>query len=137
MNIEELPDFETGGRVPPLASKHTPGPWRLNDFYGANVDQRPIKAVVGPEGNGRLIHAVPDFMIDPESLANARLIAAAPELLEALERVAGIADSRHGSISCWCPENFLDSMPDDSEPDSHSSGCKAARAAIAKARGDA
>jgi len=58
--------------------KHTPGPWRLAE--GSVVDQTntviPISGIAQPHGY------VPE---DDVSWANARLIAAAPELLEALK----------------------------------------------------
>ena len=60
------------------ATKHTPGPWTCNiDAEGLNVFQD------DPEhpGNGDHIMCIPRH---PESEANARLIAAAPEMLAAL-----------------------------------------------------
>jgi hypothetical protein len=65
-------------------SKHTPGPWHVDDLgeeyfletnhkYGIGAPQLPTYRLAKVEGFG------------DESLATARLIAAAPELLEALE----------------------------------------------------
>ena len=51
---------------------HTPGPWRVE------ADRQGLECVVGPKG------VVADTI---GSEANARLIAAAPELLDALRRV--------------------------------------------------
>ena len=62
------------------ATKHTPGPWTCNiDAEGLNVFQD------DPEhpGNGDHIMCIPRH---PESEANARLIAAAPEMLAALTK---------------------------------------------------
>jgi hypothetical protein len=65
-------------------SKHTPGPWKADDKG---------KAVFIPlrahhcEQLGIQVGFV-SWEDDKESLANARLIAAAPELLEALKRIA-------------------------------------------------
>lgn len=62
-------------------SKHTPGPWEWNKNY---------RGLDGPGGAVILEYApyegmwVPDYAGD-WSEANARLIAAAPELLEALQ----------------------------------------------------
>lgn len=57
-------------------SKHTPGPWNWR-FEGPTVIVEPIKATItilsGPEG------------YKETQEANARLIAAAPEMLEALK----------------------------------------------------
>jgi hypothetical protein len=71
----------------------------------------------GPDGRGVLAR---DESISPEDLANARLIAAAPELLDALRRLMD------------CPDLCLDTL----EPESDSA-IEAARAAIAKAEGRA
>lgn len=71
-------------------AEHTPGPWRQAHDY--------IEAV--PDGEG---YAAPSFDIcamadwcgedEDERLANARLIAAAPDMLKALREVVACADS--------------------------------------------
>lgn len=75
--------------------KHTPGPWYANGIVvrPANVDRNPCIAVADDQDRLR-----------DEQEANARLIAAAPELLEALRNLLedaialGIEDSdRSGS----------------------------------------
>lgn len=72
---------------------HTPGPWRVGDA-GATV--------FGPRTDAPSPRTVARITAKPcasdEDRANARLIAAAPDLLEALERIAGYeyrADRRH------------------------------------------
>ena len=62
--------------------KHTPGPWALGKL---GAYQHPIKSE-----NNQLIAAVSGWEESnpAEALANARLIAAAPELLGACEAVA-------------------------------------------------
>lgn len=60
-----------------MSAKHTPGPWRIT-AQG--------KHVVSVE-DGRIC-AAPEHMAKWNWDANARLIAAAPELLEALELIA-------------------------------------------------
>lgn len=66
-------------------SKHTQGPWHIARFEASTVDIRDARGVTVAE--------VGDTSMEDE--ANARLIAAAPELLEALKaarddlRVAG------------------------------------------------
>ena len=65
-------------------SKHTPGPWWSTPSAAVlcgNPDDPEIVADCAPTD----LMAVQD---DERKVANARLIAAAPELLEALERVA-------------------------------------------------
>lgn len=63
-------------------SKHTPGPWR-DSFDGGYY----VETAHDIPGDCGLVCAVTVFAIPGRDLANARLIAAAPELLEALESV--------------------------------------------------
>jgi len=61
-------------------SKHTPGPWAVNPFRatvdaGSEDGPLPISMMLWPT----------DKRSEAETEANARLISAAPELLEALE----------------------------------------------------
>lgn len=66
---------------------HTPGPWRFHDeLIKAGGDGRQGKTIVEAPGQ---FH----FDTDPEWLANARLIAAAPDLLRACKVVAEMAVS--------------------------------------------
>lgn len=70
-----------GGEAEPV--RHTPGPWQMS---GARQRETLYGHGVGPDG-GTLIAMVPYSDFTPEehiaSLADARLIAAAPDLLEA------------------------------------------------------
>lgn len=63
-------------------NKHTPGPWRVGDA-GA--------AVFGPKRSDNVLETIATLSKRPlilnETKANARLIACAPEMLEALEAV--------------------------------------------------
>lgn len=65
-------------------TKHTPAPWipNRNLTVWASVDNSLIAQVAGPRDNDP----------DPESNANAHLIAAAPELLEAVKACADILE---------------------------------------------
>ena len=88
-------------------TKHTPGPWTISDEIG--------------EMNGRIIYDEEygigeawDLNGNPENAANAHLIAAAPDLFEALESLLSELD-------------FTETYPFPSEAK--------ARAAIAKAKG--
>lgn len=106
-------------------TKHTPGPW----IYGQAVNGKEF--VVGPsthdsEGGHEIAYVAhvtrPDPICTPESHAtveaNARLIAAAPELLAACQALLAEAnDPDHPHQGCHCP------------------ACQA-RAAIAKATGN-
>ena len=59
-------------------SKHTPGPWSFYDDSNDGKTNR-IEIVGWGKTVARIYHSVPE-----EDLPNARLIAAAPDLLEAL-----------------------------------------------------
>ena len=72
------------------APKHTPGPWSSDRMIlGSSKDRRTGFVVNGPEADPLPVR-ICDLRCSPESPfamteANARLIAAAPELLEALK----------------------------------------------------
>lgn len=89
---------------------HTPGPWIAR--------QRGADWVVEPK-DGRLFN-VGDALYHPENEANARLIAAAPEMLEMLRDALLYIEA--------CEER-------DIVPSSRGDGYRQARAAIAKAEG--
>ena len=97
-----------------MNTKHTPGPWRW-DSYGALIGPNMEDVLYAQE-----MQNTAGLVVDNE--ANARLIAAAPELLESLEAVIGILDA------LWFPgrePNYVDSHP-----------AAKAREVIAKARGE-
>lgn len=107
-------------------TQHTPGPWEEVPQQGSGpmiVHRRKTGDQMRPTGL-RLIGTVlqrGDSL--PEDEANARLIAAAPELLEALIAVT----PSHRASGCWC------GIGRDIEGSGHEQGCTKARAAIAKA----
>lgn len=79
-------------------AEHTPRPWSVNEWPQANADMS-----VGAVGTPRVaIIPLRDVSIN-EQKANARLIAAAPELLEAAENILSayrmLVDS--GDCGCW------------------------------------
>ncbi|MBH3364812.1 hypothetical protein [Pseudomonas sp. URMO17WK12:I11] len=84
-------------------SNHTPGPWFSPDDKTIKQDYRPIGLT---ESAGCMIASVmggptsgPAFIeVAEEVAANTRLIAAAPQLLEALERIAREHDC--GCVPC-------------------------------------
>jgi hypothetical protein len=69
---------------------HTPGPWRVGDHRSLSVDIRRAKKNDGPTAIA--IAAVHAYSGKPEDLdeceANARLIAAAPDMAFALQFIA-------------------------------------------------
>ncbi len=95
-------------------SKHTPGPWAMPDSGQGRISK------VGANGGWDGLIATADCgdyaRSRDEGLANARLIAAAPDLLEALR----------GALEHWpVPSSICKDRP----------AYEAARAAIAKATG--
>ena len=75
--------------------KHTPGPWA----YGATAGNHDFAVYSESEGTGRDIALVRDF-----DEANAKLIAAAPEMLDRLSRlVESCYDAGHCHVErCGC-----------------------------------
>lgn len=69
------------------SATHTPGPWTHNATAGDH------DFAVYPEATGRDVALVRDF-----NEANARLIAAAPELLRCLTGLTGLAAMRPGHL---------------------------------------
>ena len=100
-----------------MKTKHTPGPWQISGVRGrpSTLSDNAAFHSVGPDGD-----AVAAVWYDPKTHVgwhDARLIAAAPDLLEALQEVVPMLEAAlmfHG------------------EPEQGSVGYKA-RAAIAKA----
>lgn len=73
-----------------MTTKHTPGPWKV-------IDRRPHFGIV-QVGKGGVIATIPSNTIksNDEKQANAALIAAAPELLEALIDIVQAHDVKMG-----------------------------------------
>jgi hypothetical protein len=63
--------------------QHTPGPWKVERQYTA-TNRFPISHKIDAYCSGILAEVTGQGGTETENLANARLIAAAPELLEAL-----------------------------------------------------
>lgn len=72
-------------------SKHTPGPWDL--------DEGDLSTVYELETSDPLAEVFSDKSAE-ENVANARLIAAAPELLEALEALLAASEKHIFSTEC-------------------------------------
>lgn len=106
-----------------MSEKHTPKPWILGEYDAAlGYDCMTGGVKAGPVYlDGAQYGQRPGEDIEPDQLermmADARLIAAAPDLLEALEGV----------------EPYLEEDPD--YTDDYNERVRAVRAAIAKARG--
>lgn len=92
-------------------STHTPGPWKAREVYDLPSEQVDGKA--GHDYPGIIIHRDDDnipsgvcclFNITGQTRANARLIAAAPQLLEALKAIRTLYEAAANSNG----EVFLD-----------------------------
>ncbi|MCM3565942.1 hypothetical protein [Hydrogenophaga intermedia] len=81
-----------------MKSKHTPGPWAV-DIDGIVVGPPVLPAVFGdpiPIGSAWVTGAYYAEDQTEESRANARLMAAAPELLDALREAMQAVEAFHG-----------------------------------------
>lgn len=95
-------------------SKHTPGPWVAQIDKHIKRGRKPLpRMALVMVGGGQAIDCTYSGVDFEESAANARLIAAAPEMLEALKAALGFLED----------EGVLGDLPDEM------------RAAIAKAEG--
>lgn len=100
-----------------MLNKHTPGPWKINNFFITAKHGHRMNSVVADVDR----HA---WTTSDEIRANCHLIAAAPDLLEALENLEVLLDliaSDESVNSEYQINDFKD----------------IARAAIAKAKGSA
>ena len=122
------------------ASKHTPGPWRL-EADPAHFDS--LTTVTGGQRMNAQPHAWPAYPLTAqvggmaalhEMQSNARLIAAAPELLEALKLWLDIHDKPAGFIGKF-GKSLTEAIA--AQEVKVNAAAAAARAAIAKAGGTA
>ena len=79
-----------------MTTKHTPGPWILtpDTDYRLNVEQL---------NTGWQVAQV--FACDPEGEANAKLIAVAPDLLDALRNLCAVAPRPNSARLSFKPED--------------------------------
>jgi hypothetical protein len=102
---------------------HTPGPWRVENrgwWPEVVVSDTPRREITSIEGRS-----------ESEVFANARLIAAAPELLAALNEMVTLFDSRDHDAAERAKAEFMRLCPESQ------ARLITARAAIAKAEGRA
>lgn len=103
-------------------SEHTPGPWHLEPYsYGFDLVREGVK----PGSYGGWFIELRALDVDDEYRANACLIAAAPDMLRALQEMEAILDFDAEISPCAC-------FPD---PDGIRNAVRMGREAIAKATG--
>jgi len=89
---------------------HSPGPWKLDSEYGDEIVDARGNSVAECRG-GRFVSSeaggpADQFELPARTAANARLVAAAPEMLAALELIAQFArevltaNRVHGDLGC-------------------------------------
>lgn len=108
-----------------ITTAHTPGPWEIERIYTEN-EVVGAMTILGNDGGpiAKTSHSlIGRNRPTPEIVANARLIAAAPELLEAIQFLEMIASTCFDTSNPKLPEAWRD-------------GIMNARAAIEKATGD-
>lgn len=129
-------------------TKHTPGPWRVDERQGMAHGQKTGRFVIHPEGFAKMDLAACDTYVgDANSekeaarlralqFANARLIAAAPDLLEALRLAIHEvhASAQHQAACATWPHNAR-TMGHAKCNCRVGTAINVARAAIAKAEG--
>ncbi len=90
-----------------MISSHTPGPWKVGngDIFADGNETSDFDDIVicaiGQSGGGRSHEYAVVKAHKPEGRANARLIAAAPELLEALKEIRRVGDDKMAFASEW------------------------------------
>lgn len=75
-------------------SKHIKGPWKVGEESESNMESGGIPGAVFVVTGPRGVVCNTDENTREESLANARLIAAAPEMLEQLKLVKAYLDAK-------------------------------------------
>jgi hypothetical protein len=88
-------------------TKHTPGPWTEPRIYRARDNE--ITRIAIYDSNGTTtVHSINSACLNRstwnEALANAHLIAAAPELLEALQELSNLMEAVHSHD--YTPDSF-------------------------------
>ena len=120
-----------------MTAQHTPGPWEVADCL-MNEDERWVHS---SELGGVIAGVWPwgdDEVGEQQREANARLIAAAPDLLAALDNLVSFMTDDHTCQDCGYEEEREDGGIETLPNGQHSRTCSipAALAAIRKARGE-
>jgi len=105
-----------------MNTKHTPGPWQILDPSGDPFESNTRKVIASGKHGGLICDASVHWYDPVTARANARLIAAAPDLLAALE----LALEQIGQFTGWGKVT---------DPDAEAALADG-RAALAKAKGE-
>ena len=89
-----------------MKTEHTQRPWK-SFFYGKDSYGRIISTIAANDGNHRICEISPFDLPENEVNANARLIAAAPELLAALKSISDYVAMMHGHRGGDISENAI------------------------------
>lgn len=76
-------------------AKHTPGPWHATANGGDDYDARPLMVCGGRDAELIADCRTHDWIGDDEKVANAKLIATAPDLLARLEQALACFEKWH------------------------------------------
>lgn len=79
--------------------KWTPGPWRVGHLESYEMDGTPFRRVYFPDQNGDNADLHEGHIRGADCDANAHLIAAAPDLYDALDRAAKWIANGHDGIA--------------------------------------
>ena len=92
--LEIRPSGETLKTLEIIVTKHTPGPWKIFEGWGADRN-RPVIVDSIPDVDGKFVGNCICYAAstNPDIEANAKMIAAAPKMLAALKMVL-----QHGRI---------------------------------------
>ena len=135
-----------------MKTQHTPGPWHCKTMepkYGGwsvgktrhieagkscdALTGRDMPAHDSDSRIARVLDGCAGANSHAEAEANARLIAAAPDLLAALKDQ--VTWTMRDGTPCACPAGRHEDEPTGKMPTIHSTSCETLRAAIAKAEG--
>jgi hypothetical protein len=81
-------------------SKHTPGPWRVQGENIGPIDTSDTQAY----GMITPVAKVDRWDYPDEWQANARLLAASPEMFRILKKIVEAEQERHGYVPAWLDE---------------------------------
>ena len=124
-----------------MSNKHTPGPWHIDENYHTSINNGPANL---PHKHIAMVNFFNsrnplDRVNEEEHQANVYLIAAAPELLEELEKVVngceicdgfGVVEYQLSGIDGYLPTGDANFVTKDCPH------CSSTRVIIAKAKGE-